>query len=172
MVSFVLPGCFLFYLLSHSETPVHRGCLWRYCRNNTQPLSQDAACAVTNRDGWWAPGPLEFPRCSNLELSESGTFKERCQVICITSNVRAKLLQAKGTCTGSESDAQTTVCLELGDSRFPVSGLLLSVCAVTDPPPVSGSSQGGLCLLPAKLCLRKHYSLLPSINKGWPWCVC
>lgn len=119
-----------FYLLSHSESPC-RACLWPHCRNNARPLSQDAGCAVRNQDGWWASGPLEFPQSSNLELSESGTFKECCQVICITSNVRAKLSQAKGTCTGSKSDAQTAACFELGDSRFPVSGLLLSVCAVT-----------------------------------------
>lgn len=116
-------------------------------------------------------GPLEFPQSSNLELSKSGTFKECCQVICITSNVRAKLLQAKGTCTGSESAAQTAVCLEPGDSRFPASRLLQNVCAVTGPPQlVALPMVVYVSYLPSSVSGSViHCS--PSIHKGRPWCL-
>lgn len=151
----------LLYLWFHSEAPCW-DCLGPHC-GNSAAFSGCWMCCEEPR-GRMSAQPLEFPQCSDRELSESGTFKERCHIICITPNAKAGLLQAQGICTGPKSDAQTTICFELGDrdGRVPVSGLLLSVCAVrAPPPPVSGSSHGGLCLLPARLCLRKPYSLLP-----------
>lgn len=163
----------LLYLWFHSEAPCW-DCLGPHC-GNSAAFSGCWMCCEEPR-GRMSAQPLEFPQCSDRELSESGTFKERCHIICITPNAKAALLQAQGICTGPKSDAQTTICFELGDrdGRVPVSGLLLSVCAVRGSPPPSqlvvlhmvvyvsylpGSVSGSLI----------HCSLY--VNKGWPWCL-
>lgn len=86
--------------------------------------------------GGRAPGLWNVPSVLILSHQNLAPLRNAAShVICIMPKVNATLLQAKGICTGPKSDAQTTVCFELGDGdgRVPVSGLLLSVCAVRAP---------------------------------------